>query len=181
MVSLLVTHGSRSELLSSDRMLTADKQLLIRLCAGVIASMCYLIAFFELDGSHMDNRFRDYNTGTKICALLSGRKKKRSSRRWYIYPRANKSFARLAIDPDLPSQLFYEDFRISKSVFEEIHRAICRDINHVKTNFRTPIPTTTRLLIFLYYISCAGSFRTTANTFGIGKSTASDIVREVSI
>ena len=68
-----------------------------------------------------------------------------------------------------------QEFRFSKTTFQEVIQIVRRDLEKRNTNFRQAIPIEKRIAIALWRLSTGNSYRSTAAVFGVGKSTAVQI------
>jgi hypothetical protein len=101
-------------------------------------------------------------------------------REWYIYPQSVHWAKSLFSATSMHDLTFYTAFRMSRHSFNKLHNLLSPHIEKRKTNFRQPICSELRLAIFLYHISHGCSYTVLTNLFGIGKSTASSIIGDVS-
>ena len=72
-----------------------------------------------------------------------------------------------------------ENFRMTRDTFMTLTEEVRPFLEKTTTVMREPISVETQLAITLYYLADEGRFRKVANSFGVGKSTVSMIVREV--
>ena len=73
-----------------------------------------------------------------------------------------------------------ENFRMSKTCFEELVNILRPYLEKQVTRTRKPISTECQIESFLYYISDEARYRTTANAIGISRGSVSLIIRKVS-
>ena len=73
-----------------------------------------------------------------------------------------------------------ENFRMSKTSFEELVNILKPCLEKQLTRMRKPISTEYQIASFLYYISDEACYRKTANAFGISRGSESLIIRKVS-
>ena len=73
-----------------------------------------------------------------------------------------------------------ENFRMSKTSFEELVNIFRPYLEKPVTRIRKPILTECQIASFLYYISDEALYRNTANAFGISRGSVSLIIRKVS-
>lgn len=72
-----------------------------------------------------------------------------------------------------------ESFRMTRNCFYKLVHELSPVISKQDTRFRLAIPPEKRVGITLHYLHDEGRLRSTAKTFGVGKSTVSDILRQV--
>ena len=68
---------------------------------------------------------------------------------------------------------------MSQESFEKLYTELRPYIQKNKTRFRDPISVKKQVAAILYYLADEDSMRAMANSFGIGKSTVSKIIRSV--
>ena len=68
---------------------------------------------------------------------------------------------------------------MSRKSFEELCQLIGPSIVTQNTRFRNAVPSAKKIACTLYYLSDEGRIRKIANTFSLGKSTVSKVIREV--
>ena len=73
-----------------------------------------------------------------------------------------------------------ENFRMSKTCFEELVNILRPYLEKQVTRMRKPISTECQIESFLYYISDEARYRKTANVIGISRGSVSLIIRKVS-
>ena len=76
---------------------------------------------------------------------------------------------------------FQQQFRVSRSGCEHILSVIGQNLKRDEDQGRPSIAPEKKVLVFLSYISGASSCRTLSNLFGIGRSSVSRIIREVTV
>jgi hypothetical protein len=69
---------------------------------------------------------------------------------------------------------------MSRKSFFSLHALLQPYIEKQQTHFRPTIPSEHRLAIFLYHITQGNSYSSITDQFGVGKSTVSNIIRDVS-
>ena len=83
--------------------------------------------------------------------------------------------------PLFTSRDFRQHFRVSKTVFEKLHRKLDP---HLKYDFRTmgkqPLSPRKQLLIYMWYIANQDALREIGNMFRVSRSTVHKVVRRVS-
>lgn len=85
---------------------------------------------------------------------------------WYDY-----------IVPQMDDKAFKENFRVTKKTFDFLVDSL-QCLKKQDTNFRKAIPVRKRIAVALFYLSSAAEYRVISALFGIGKSTACEIVDE---
>ena len=73
-----------------------------------------------------------------------------------------------------------ENFRMSKTSFEELVKILRSYLEKQVTRMRKPISTDCQIASFLHYIRDVARYRKTANVFGISRDSVSLIIRKVS-
>ena len=68
---------------------------------------------------------------------------------------------------------------MSKQTFMSICEELRQELEREDTNMRRAIDVETHVAMTLYYIADEGRYRKTANSFGVGRSTVSMIIRRV--
>jgi hypothetical protein len=103
-----------------------------------------------------------------------------NSREWYVLPRSihwrNEHF----LSTEIPDSLFRTRFRISRKSFFNLHVLLQPYIEKQQTQFRETIASEHRLAIFLYHVTQGNGYTSLTDQFGVGKSTVSKIIGEVS-
>ncbi|XP_046856137.1 protein ALP1-like [Xenia sp. Carnegie-2017] len=84
------------------------------------------------------------------------------------------------VDELYNDELWYANFRVTKSTFEFILNRVRQEIDRKITPMRTPVSAKRRLAITLYYLSCTAEYRTVANLFGVSRSLVCQCIKEVS-
>ena len=74
---------------------------------------------------------------------------------------------------------WYDNFRMSRESFYMLCDELREHIFKKNTRFRKAVSVEEQVGMTLYYLSDEGRLRKTANSFGVGKSTASTIIRRV--
>ena len=72
-----------------------------------------------------------------------------------------------------------ENFRVSKTTFNKFCNELRPFLQKKRTSMRAPLDVKTRVAITLYYLCDEGRYRKVANAFGIGRSTVSTVIKEV--
>ncbi|KAE8896422.1 hypothetical protein PF005_g20997 [Phytophthora fragariae] len=85
-----------------------------------------------------------------------------------------------ALTPEMEPSEFRNTFRVTPSAFASLLHTLQPAVEKKTTNFGEPLSVSVRLAVFLYFIGHGCSLQQLRSQFGIGKSTASGIVREVS-
>ena len=75
---------------------------------------------------------------------------------------------------------WFENFRMSKTSFEELVNILRPYLEKQVTRLRKPILAECQIASFLYYISDEARYRKTANAFGISRGSVSLIIRKLS-
>ena len=101
---------------------------------------------------------------------------------WYIIPRSCEWRTQFL---HRENRIFYEtsfkiSFHLSPNTVEMLLNILGQHIAGTPTNFRMPVPTRHRLLIYLYYVAQGMSYQALSNQFAYGRSTISRIIYLVS-
>ncbi|CAF2084705.1 unnamed protein product [Rotaria magnacalcarata] len=83
------------------------------------------------------------------------------------------------IVPLMTDQQFKENFRIERQTFSSLLQQLQPHIQKSDTNYRAAIPIDKRLACALYALGSSSESRTVGHLFGIGKSTASEILHDI--
>ena len=105
-----------------------------------------------------------------LARALRGRRVRRNHRIW-VYPRPQLGLEEMLNNRALNS-LWKRHFRVSRGTFDYICGMVSLDIQRQNTRFRQAIPVQKRAAIALWRLGSGNSYRSTAITFGIGKSSA---------
>jgi len=136
---------------------------------------------------HQQDVLARNNASTEMdCLLLSLYLSKRNSRtgnsrEYYINPRSTHwadgvfKSSQYFVESD-----FQNSFRMSRESFQRLHTLLKPSIEKQTTRFRQPVPSNIRLAILLYHIALGVSYTAISNQFGVGRSTVSGIVGDVS-
>ena len=103
----------------------------------------------------------------------------RNRRRMWAYPRPQHWLEEMLNNRVLHS-LWKKHFRVSRGTFDYICGIVSRDIQRQNTRLRQAIPVQKRVAVALWRLGSGNSFRSTAITFGIGKSSAVKICHSFS-
>ncbi|EGZ20975.1 hypothetical protein PHYSODRAFT_382702, partial [Phytophthora sojae] len=82
--------------------------------------------------------------------------------------------------PQMNEGEFRANFRVTRASFKRLLLIVEPYIKKETTNFGKPLPAEVRLAVFLFYVGQGCSLHQLRSQFGIGKSTASGIVHDVS-
>ena len=113
-----------------------------------------------------------------IEAILASLHQPRERLLW-MHPRSLVWFD--MVDQQYNDDLWYANFRVTKTTFEFILDKIQREISRKITPMRDPVTAKRRLALTLYYLSSTAEYRTVANLFGVSRSFVCQCVREVSL
>ena len=113
-----------------------------------------------------------------LARLLRARRVRRIRRVW-VYPRPQHWLEEMLNNRALNS-LWKRHFRVSRGTFDYICGIVSLDIQRQNTRFRQAIPVQKRVAIALWRLGSGNSYRSTAITFGIGKSSAIKICHSFS-
>lgn len=107
------------------------------------------------------------------------RKRKSKARQFWIRPgRTNSWWLAFQQNKVIPSE-WCENFRMSKDSFNILCSELQDFIKKRNTRWRKSVSVKEQVALTLYYLSDEGRLRKTANAFGLGKSTTSQIIRRV--
>ena len=95
----------------------------------------------------------------------------------YVLLREKPWFDSMLNDQNI-EQHWRSDSRMSQETFRDIVRVVQPSLEKRDTQFRRAIPIEKRTAMVLWRLSTGNFFRTVANTFAVGKSTAIQITRE---
>ena len=113
-----------------------------------------------------------------IEAILASLHQPRERLLW-MHPRSLVWFD--MVDQQYNDNLWYANFRVTKTTFEFILDQIQQEISRKITPMRDPVTAKRRLALTLYYLSATAEYRTVANLFGVSRSFVCQCVREVSL
>ena len=82
------------------------------------------------------------------------------------------------IVPSMNARQFKENFRVERSTFSKLVQQLDPYLRREDTILRPAIPVDKRVACALYALGSTSELRTVANLFGIGKSTAGEILHE---
>src|SRR6266496_1944836 len=104
-----------------------------------------------------------------------------NSQEWYVLPRSThwRKEHFLSSEAFLDSQ-FKNSFRMSRKSFFSLHALLQSHIQKQQTHLRPTIPSEHRLAIFLYHVTQGDGYTSITDQFGVGKSTVSNIIGDVS-
>lgn len=83
-----------------------------------------------------------------------------------------------SVVPIMNDKQFKENFRIQRSTFKEILNQVGPYLRREDTIFRSAIPIEKRVACALYSLGSTSELRTIAHLFGIGRSTAANLLHE---
>ena len=72
-----------------------------------------------------------------------------------------------------------ENFRMTRETFNCLCTELSPYLIKQETNMRKPVSVQTQIAVTLYYLSDEGRLRKVANAFGLGRSTVSSIIKQV--
>ena len=106
-------------------------------------------------------------------------KRKSAVRKYWVRPGKDRYWWENFASRKVVEEEWRENFRMSRETFQilcaELHPYIFKN----DTRFRNAVPVDKKIVVTFYYLSEEGRMRKVANTFGIGKSTVSVIIRRV--
>ena len=112
--------------------------------------------------------------------MKNGKKESRCSPpRFWVRPHRNLKWWNNFMNGNMIPEEWKENFRMSERSFYILCEELRPYIQKETTRFRKPISVEKQVASTLYYLSDEGRLRKVANAFGIGKSTASRIIRRV--
>lgn len=82
------------------------------------------------------------------------------------------------IVPSMTDRQFKDNFRLQKSTFTSLLHHIGPYLERTDTRFRRSIPVEKRVALALYALGSSSELRTLGNLFGVGKSTAGEMLHE---
>lgn len=104
-----------------------------------------------------------------------------SSREWHALPRdTHWRTEHFLSDKSFLDVQFKSSFRMSRHSFFRLHALLQPHIQKKQTHLRPTIPSEHRLAIFLYHVAQGSSYTSLSDQFGVGKSTISTIIGDVS-
>ena len=110
-----------------------------------------------------------------------------SYREWFVLPRSTHyrlEFFRPKLGTSVncrpPESSFKTSFRMTPNSFYRLHALLRPYIEKKTTHLRPTVDSKDRLAIFLYHIAHGASYTTLTDLFAVGRSTVSDIIRDVS-
>jgi hypothetical protein len=80
--------------------------------------------------------------------------------------------------PVMTNRQFKENFRIERSTFSSLLQQLRPYLEKSDTNYRSAVPVDKRIACALYALGSSSELRTIGNLFGIGKSTAGEILHD---
>lgn len=113
-----------------------------------------------------------------LARALTARRVRRNCRVW-VYPQLQLWLEEMLNNRALNS-LWKRHFKVSRGTFDYICGMVSLDIQRQNTCFRQAIPVQKRVAIALWRLGTGNSYRSTAITFGIGKSSAIKICHSFS-
>ena len=84
----------------------------------------------------------------------------------------------LQIVPSMADREFKENFRLERSTYLALLHHIGPHLEKEETNYRRSVPVEKRLCCALYSLGSSSELRTIGNLFGIGKTTAGEILHQ---
>ena len=147
------------------------------------ASANFLTCAAFLIQQQLRSRSRRKEMMLAVTVSSSGRKgkmkRKRKPQRYWIRP-GRSDLWWIHIQSGLSAtEEWNENFRVSIDTFRFICNELGPHLAKKQTVMRKPVSVETRVAVTLYYLSDEGWLRKVANAFGLGKSTVSNIIREV--
>jgi hypothetical protein len=104
-----------------------------------------------------------------------------SSREWHVVPRdTHWRKEHFLSDQSFLDVQFKTSFRLSQNSFFRLHSLLQPHIQKQQTHLHSTIPSEHRLAIFLYHVTQSSSYTSLTDQFGVGKSTVSNIIGDVS-
>ncbi|KAM4577098.1 putative nuclease HARBI1 [Odontesthes bonariensis] len=103
---------------------------------------------------------------------------RRSERRVWTRPGRSSEWWDNFVNDVVDEQAWYENFRMTKDSLYALTDLLRPHIEGQWTNMRQPVPALKKVACTLYYLSDEGRLRKTANSFGLGRSTVSTIIRD---
>ena len=82
------------------------------------------------------------------------------------------------VEGEVDDHAWRENFRMSKDALVALSEELRPYIEGQTTNMRAPVDVLKKVASTLYYLSCEGQLRKTANAFGLSRSTVSVIIRQ---
>ena len=114
-----------------------------------------------------------------LSVRLQQARRIRNRRRMWAYQRPQHWLEEMLNNRVLHS-LWKKHFRVSRGTFDYICGIVSRDIQRQNTRLRQVIPVQKRVAVALWRLGSGNSFRSTAITFGIGKSSVVKIFHSFS-
>ncbi|XP_054843560.1 uncharacterized protein LOC129335133 [Eublepharis macularius] len=102
----------------------------------------------------------------------------RVQRRYWVYPRSNDWWDNF-VTAIWDDELWIQNFRMSRSTFNELVACIGPGLARHDTRLRRAIPMEKRVAIAIWYLANCYHYRGCMNQFGVGLSTVAGIVLEV--
>mgnify|MGYP002804178431 FL=1 len=107
----------------------------------------------------------------------------RKERRHWIRPGRNNIWWKKIISGISLQDEWRENLRVSRETFDylcnELRPKLLSYFQKKETHLRKPVRVETQVAVTLYYLSDEGRLRKVANAFGLGRSTVSTIIRQV--
>lgn len=152
----------------------------------ILAILTGLCSTLQLNLILLQRRLTDYGKKRRVLTILlqmdtkrHKEKRKKRQRRFWTRPGRTSSWWNNFKDDIVLEEEWRENFRMSKATFYKLCNELRPYLQKQRTNMREPLAVDTRVAITLYYLSDEGRYRKVANAFGIGRSTVSTIVMEV--
>ena len=102
----------------------------------------------------------------------------RKERRQWVRPGRNNIWWNIISGISLQDE-WRENFRVSRETFDYLCNELRPFLQKKETHLRKPVSVETQVAVTLYYLSDEGRLRKVANAFGLGRSTVSTIIRQV--
>ena len=152
-------------------------KLLLSASANILTCVAFLIQ------QQLRSRSRRKEMMLAVTLSSSGRKgkmkRKRKPKRYWIRPGRSDLWWIHIQSGISANEEWKENFRVSIDTFRFICNELGPYLAKKETVMRKPVSVETRVAVTLYYLSDEGRLRKVANAFGLGKSTVSNIIREV--
>ena len=145
---------------------------------GCYASLPTFVNFLIMKKQQKRNKIIHKIISSTI-SKSSKKKAKRNSPRFRTGPGQTSSWWDDFCAAQKVSEEWKENFRMSQESFEKLCTELRPYIQKNKTRFRDPITVEKQVAATLYYLADEGRMWKVANSFGIGKSKVSKIIRRV--
>ena len=151
-------------------------KILLTACATILASATTL--------QQQRLAYKNYRRKQLVVILNSPirRVKKkiiRKERRHWVRPGRNNIWWKNIISGISLQDEWRENFRVSRETFDYLCNELRPFLQKKETHLRKPVSVETQVAVTLYYLSDEGRLRKVANAFGLGRSTVSTIIRQV--